>query len=64
MINFKYIRAELVRNEVSVLELSKIIHKGKSTTYRKLQGKTRFTAEELGKIARHLNVDIKLFYNN
>lgn len=63
MINLNNIKAELVRQDITLEEISIVINKTYSTTTKKIRGTTPLTAEELGLIAKHLNVDINLFYN-
>lgn len=63
MLKLNEIRAELVRKGVSIKDLSIIIKRSYSNTANKLRGKTSFTVDEIGIIAKYLDVDIKLFYN-
>lgn len=63
MLNKNSIRAELIRRNVSLKDLSIVIKKNYTTTAKKINGSGTLTAEELGLIAKHLDVDINLFYN-
>lgn len=62
MINTNNIRAEMIRKDKSIKELSKELNKSYSTISQKLNGRIKFTADELGIIAKILNVDINMFY--
>jgi DNA-binding Xre family transcriptional regulator len=52
-----HIRALMVEREISAMELAVALGLSKNTMHSRLRGVTKFTLDELDKLARVLNVD-------
>lgn len=64
MLNLDNIRAEMAKNKISGLDLAKKLNISHTSIYQKLNGKRKFTADEIGIIAKILKTDINFFYNH
>lgn len=63
MLNLQNIKAEMTRNNLTGLKIAELLNLSPTSLYLKLGGKREFTANEIGKLAKILNTDIKFFYN-
>lgn len=61
MANIKEIKKVMIDQNLSVIDLAKILNKTTASIYGKLSGRTNFNLKELKTIADFCNVDIKIF---
>ncbi|HHX66673.1 MAG TPA: helix-turn-helix transcriptional regulator [Gallicola sp.] len=59
MVDLTKMHILLFKNKISKSKLAEIIGKTRQTVYSKLQGKRKFTVEELNRLAKHLKISLK-----
>lgn len=64
LVNNQNIKAELARKNLTQLELANLLGVSGRTVSLKINGVRQFTAEELYKVSKILDVDINIFFNN
>lgn len=63
MVNLSNIRAEMAKKRISGINLAKELKLSQRSIYLKLNGQREFTANEIGIIAKILDVELeKLFF--
>ncbi|WP_293969247.1 helix-turn-helix transcriptional regulator [uncultured Ruminococcus sp.] len=61
--NSNELKAEIVRNNLTIPKLAKLINVNKTTLYSRISGKTPFTQKEITAIAKILNLSKeKIFF--
>ena len=63
MFDNKKVKQELLNQRYSQVTLAKFIGIPQSTLSDKLNGKTKFTADEAYKVAKFLNKELEYFYS-
>ena len=63
MFSNEVVKEELKKQRYKQIELAKYLGIPASTLSDKLNGKTKFNADEVFKIAKFLNKDLEYFYN-
>lgn len=62
MVKLENVRAEMAKKRVTGMNLAKILGISQNAFYQKINGKRKFTADELGIIAETLEAEINFFY--
>lgn len=62
LVDLSNIRAAMAKNKVTGLDLAKILKISQTAVYQKLNGKRKFSADEIGILAIELKTEVNFFY--